>query len=177
VKPLPLSWCNSNRSEISRSPSLRARLAVEIETGVADHVRRTKAAAGEIDTPVLRLLPEIEIPDAAETTTAPGAHLLLGIGDGADRLTTMMVGGEAGLDLPTTATAVSAMLATMTMTTCHSQDELRETSRTFKSSCWTILIGRCLLSLRSLHLHVLETSSPMSRTPSRSETYGAMFCY
>jgi hypothetical protein len=116
-------------------------VAVETETGVVDPVRQTETAEGEIDIPGLLFLPEIENPDGVETTIAPNAHPLLGAAGGADPPITMMADAGAGLGRLTIATAVHATPVVKTMTTCHCRGAPRWMSQTFKSLCWTILIG------------------------------------
>jgi hypothetical protein len=166
---------NANRNKISRYPNRKAKAVVpETEMGVVDHALPI-GTAGEIGTPGLPLLPGIENQDGVETTTVPNAHLLRGVGDGEGRLITMMADAEAGLDRHSIATAANATLAVMTMTICPCRGELREMFQMFRSSSWTILIGRRRCILGDLPLHALETSSPISRPPSRTEVCGATF--
>ena len=101
--------------------------------GVVGPVLLTRDAAGGIDIPGPQLLPGTENPDGVETTIVPDAHLLLGVGGGADRPTTMMVDAEVGLDRRRIVMAASAMLAVMTMTTCPCRGELRGMSQRCKS--------------------------------------------
>jgi hypothetical protein len=108
-------------------------VVVETETGVVGHGLLTRDAAGGIDIPGQQRPPGTEMPDAVETTTAPGARLLLGLGGGAGRLTTMTVDAEVGLDRRTIAMVVSGMLAVKSMTTCPCRGELRGMSQMFKS--------------------------------------------
>jgi hypothetical protein len=110
--------------------------------GVVDHDLLTTTAAGEIDIPEVRHLPETENSDEAETTIVLHARHLLGVIGGADRLITMMVDVEAVLDRRTIVMAVNATVVVRRMTNYPCRGDPRRTFLMFRSSCWMILIGK-----------------------------------